>query len=95
MLILDTSLLNTQQYKVRIKGKVEQSRENSFALPYASVKVRAKQVALDNGRQLYFTYWKNDRKQQYKVIPEKLTMKSTKFCQPCNINNSLFCKHLR
>ena len=23
---LDTSLLNTQQYKVRIKGKVEQSR---------------------------------------------------------------------
>ena len=26
---LDTSLLNTQQYKVRIKGKVEQSRERS------------------------------------------------------------------
>ena len=25
----DTSLLNTQQYKVRIKGKVEQSRERS------------------------------------------------------------------
>ena len=24
--VLDTSLLNTQQYKVRIKGKVEQSR---------------------------------------------------------------------
>ena len=30
---LDTSLLNTQQYKVRIKGKVEQSRERSNALP--------------------------------------------------------------
>ena len=28
-----TSLLNTQQYKVRIKGKVEQSRERSSALP--------------------------------------------------------------
>ena len=26
-LVLDTSLLNTQQYNVRIKGKVEQSRE--------------------------------------------------------------------
>ena len=26
-MVLDTSLLNTQQYKVRIKGKVEQSRE--------------------------------------------------------------------
>ena len=30
-MVLDTSLLNTQQYKVRIKGKVEQSRERSSA----------------------------------------------------------------
>ena len=30
-MVLDTSLLNTQQYKVRIKGKVEQSRKNSSA----------------------------------------------------------------
>ena len=37
-MVLDTSLLNTQQYKVRIKGKVEQSRERSSALPYPSVK---------------------------------------------------------
>ncbi len=29
---LDASLLNTQQYEVRIKGKVEQSRERSCAL---------------------------------------------------------------
>ena len=36
-MVLDTSLLNTQRYKVRIKGKVEQSREKSIALPYASV----------------------------------------------------------
>ena len=35
--VLDTSLLNTQQYKVRIKRKVEQSRERSSALPYTSV----------------------------------------------------------
>ena len=34
---LDTSLLNTQQYKVRIKGKVDQSRERSSALSYTSV----------------------------------------------------------
>ena len=33
-MVLDTALLNTQQYKVRIKGKVEQSRERSSALPY-------------------------------------------------------------
>ena len=32
-MVLDTSLLNTQQYKVRIKGKVEQSSERSSALP--------------------------------------------------------------
>ena len=31
--VLDTSLLNTQHYKVRIKGKVEQSRGRSSALP--------------------------------------------------------------
>ena len=36
-IVLLTSLLNTQQYKVRIKGKVEQSRERSSALPYTSV----------------------------------------------------------
>ena len=33
-IVLDPSLLNTQQYKVCIKGKVEQSRERSSALPY-------------------------------------------------------------
>ena len=27
-MVLDSPLLNTRQYKVRIKGKVEQSREN-------------------------------------------------------------------
>ena len=33
-IVLDTSLRNTQQYKVSIKGKEEQSRERSSALPY-------------------------------------------------------------
>ena len=33
---LDTSFLNTQ-YKVRIEGTVEQSRERSSALPYTSM----------------------------------------------------------
>ena len=36
-IVLDTSLLNTQQYKVHIKGKVEQSKERSSALPYTFV----------------------------------------------------------
>ena len=36
-MVLDTSLLNAQHYKVRIKGKVKQSRERSSALPYTLV----------------------------------------------------------
>ena len=36
-MVLDNSLLNTQQYNVRIKGKVEQSRERSSALFNISV----------------------------------------------------------
>ena len=35
--VLDAALLNTQHYKVRIKGKVEQSKEWSSTLPYTSV----------------------------------------------------------
>ena len=33
----DATLLNTQHYKVRIKGKIEQSRERSSTLPYILV----------------------------------------------------------
>ena len=38
-MLIDTSLLNTKQYKVWIKGKVEQSRERSSTFPYTSVRV--------------------------------------------------------
>ena len=36
-MVLDASLLNTQHYKVWIKGKVEQSRERSSPFLYTSV----------------------------------------------------------
>ena len=36
-MVLDAFLLNTQQYKVRIKDKVEQSKGRSSAFPYTSV----------------------------------------------------------
>ena len=36
-MVLDTSFLNTQQYKVPIKGKMEQSRERSSVLSYTLV----------------------------------------------------------
>ena len=33
-MLLDASLLNTQHYKARIKGKVKQSSERSGTVPY-------------------------------------------------------------
>ena len=36
-MVLDTYSLNTQHYKVRIKGNVEQSMERSSALPDTTV----------------------------------------------------------
>ena len=36
-MILAVTLLSTQHYKVSIKGKVEQSRKKSNALPYTLV----------------------------------------------------------
>ena len=55
-MVLDTSLLNTQQYKVRIMGKVEQSKERSNTLPtprWSSYWKGSLLVALDYDRQLY------------------------------------------
>ena len=55
--VLDASLLNTQHYKVQIKGKVEQSRERSrpFNTPWCSSYQKGSlRVTLDYSRQLYF-----------------------------------------
>ncbi len=43
-MVLDATLLNTQHYKVSIKGKVEQSKEKNSALPYT-----ADVVAIEKG----------------------------------------------
>ena len=54
-IVFDTSLHNTQQYKVRFKGKVEQSRERSSAPPHTtwfrSYWKGSHLVTLDYGRQ--------------------------------------------
>ena len=42
-MVIDTYLLNTQEYKVRIKGKVEQSRERRSASLHLGV------VAIEKG----------------------------------------------
>ena len=36
-MVTDAALLNIQDYKVRIKGKLKQSRERSSAFPSTSV----------------------------------------------------------
>ena len=56
-MVLDTALLRTQHYKVRIKGKVVQSREwsNTLSTPWCSCYCKESlQVILDLGCQLYF-----------------------------------------
>ena len=56
-MVLDASLLNTQHYKVRIKGKVKQSREGVAPSPTpwcSSYRKGSLRVTLDYGRQLYF-----------------------------------------
>ena len=56
-MVLDASLLNTQHYKVRIKGKVEQSRKGVAPSPThwcSSYRKGSLRVTLDYGRQLYF-----------------------------------------
>ena len=56
-MVLDASLLNTQHYKVRIKGKVEKSREGVAPSPThwcSSYRKGSLRVTLDYGRQLYF-----------------------------------------
>ena len=52
-MVLDASLLNTQHYKVRIKGKVEQSREGVAPSPThwcSSYRKGSLRVTLDYGR---------------------------------------------
>ena len=59
-MVLDTSLLNTQQYKVRIKGKVGQSWEKSSALLHlvvVAIEKGAFRSPLIKGRQLYFYFY--------------------------------------
>ena len=55
-MVLDATLLNTQHYKVRIKGKVEQSREGvapSHTPWCGNYRRGSLRVTLDYGHQLY------------------------------------------
>ena len=70
-MVLDASLLSTQHYKVRIKGKVEQSRKGVAPSPThwcSSYRKGSLRVTLDYGRQLYFTLVLKKKKPQV-IIP--------------------------
>ena len=45
-IVFDASFLNTQYYKVRIKGKVEQSKERSSVFHYTLVLVAIEKGAI-------------------------------------------------
>ena len=71
-MVLDATLLNTQHYKVYIKGKVEQSRERRTALLTLWCRSYWKwsfRVTLDYGRQ---------QQQQENVVRRKKALKKTK-----------------
>ena len=55
-MVLDVALLNTQHYKIRIKGKVKQS-STPWCSSYRKGRLR---VPLDYGRQLYFYFLFNN-----------------------------------
>ena len=77
-MVLDASLLNTQHYKVRIKGKVEQSREGVAPSPThwcSSYRKGSFRVTLDYGRQLTFTIWtKVEQLQDDKKNPVEISL---------------------
>ena len=61
-MVLDTSLLNTQQYNLRIEGRVDPSMESSSAHPYPTPQCSSYWkgsllVALHYGRQIYLLYF--------------------------------------
>ena len=58
-IVLDTSLLNTQKYKVRIKGKCKNADKGVATSPRprcSSYWKGSLLIALDYGRQIYFYY---------------------------------------
>ena len=59
-MVVEATLLSTQDYKVQIKSKMEQSKERSSALPLhlgvVAIEKGSLRVTPDCGRQLYFYF---------------------------------------
>ena len=73
-MVLDASLLNTQHYKVRNKGKVEQSRKGVAPSPTpwcSSYRKGNLRVTLDYGRQLYLLICHKTQPNQIQILLAK------------------------
>ena len=55
-MVLDSALLSTQHYKVRIKGKVEQSKEWNSTLLYSVVAIEKGALGSPSTKVARFTY---------------------------------------
>ena len=71
-MILDTALLNTQPYKGRIKGKVDQSIEWTTTFPYTSA-IEKKAFESPSNKVINFTYYESLVWCYIFVIPELYT----------------------
>ena len=86
-MVLDASLLNTQHYKVRIKGNVKQSREGVAPSPTpwcSSYRKGSLRVTLDYGRQLYFFLYNCEPKNKNKN--KKNDLLRNNYTENININ---------
>ena len=76
-IMLDASLLNTQHYKSRIMGKMEQSRERNSAssTPWcSSYRKGSLRVTLDYGRQIYYLLRLEGMQRRETYKEEKITV---------------------
>ena len=69
-MVLDAALLNTQNYKVRIKSKVEQSKEWSSALPYNVIAIEKGAFGSPSTEVANFVYLLRKHKKSINLLTE-------------------------
>ena len=80
-IVLDISLLNTQYYKVHIKGEVEQSKERSSVFPYTSILslLKKRSLQLQSPTLLFLLFSKKCPKYNFSVVSHNLKKLMKKF----------------
>ena len=96
-MVLDASLLNTQHYKVWIKGKVEQSWEGLAPSPTpwcSSYRKGSLQITLDKGRQLLLYFALSDNEVLNSLEELCITRVTTinSFTNPPPVGERIYCQ---